>query len=100
MNKAKYWLKPVEEIRKLETMSPDEFCKMFVDVGKGHHIEGHKIEAAQMHLPDKKVTYGFGFKKHSNCFSHVWEFKHLVKIVYICDWLDYHGFDRPRWRPS
>ena len=81
-------------------MSSDEFCNMLNDTGNGHNIEGKKIEAAQMNLSGKKVTYGFGHKKNDGHFSHVWEFKQLVKIVYICDWLDYHGFERPKWKPQ
>jgi hypothetical protein len=86
-------------MKKLQDMYPDEFIKMFNDLGYGDRIKGKKIEAAQAHHPDRKETYGFGYKKPSGYLSQVWEFKDLVKNVRICDWLDYYGFERPKWRP-
>ena len=81
-------------------MSPPEFIQMFYDLGYSDKIQGKKIEAARIHHPDRKEVYGFGYKKPSGYFSQVWEFKSLVKNVFVCDWLDYHGFDRPRWKPN
>ena len=89
----------MSELRKLESMTPDEFRKMMCDIGKGHRVEKYdKITRAAVHVDPPKI-YGFlgWVNGEIKC---EWEFETLLKSPKVCDWLDYYGFDRPKWRPS
>ena len=89
----------MSELRKLETMTPDEFGKMMEDIGKESHFNGVDVITAAIVMVDPPIKVGFyGWCNESVVKS--WEFKRLVKSVKVCDWLDYYGFDRPKWRPA
>ena len=87
-------------LRSLQTMTLDEFKQMMNDIGKGYKIADYEcIEPMYIHLADKKMMYGFWCLTEGRK-EIVYEIKHLITKVPICDWLDHYGFARPKWTPQ
>lgn len=92
--------KAVEGKKGIHELTAADFAKMLHDIGKGHHLKGiDKVMQEFVHLPDGKKLYAFGgYKAGQKVVS--WELTRLLEIVKVCDWLDYYGYERPKWRPK
>lgn len=87
-------------MRSLQTMTTEEFNKMMHDIKKGHRLEhADQIKPLYINIKPKAMLYGFATYNCGKMLG-MYEFSHLVLNVRVCDWLDYHGFERPKWTPD
>ena len=78
---------------------PDEFRKMMIDIGKSHHFEGiDNITPAYVNTSPQKHIGFYGWKNGK--VKKEWSMDRLFENVKVCDWLDYHGYWRPKWIPE
>lgn len=89
----------MSELRKLESMTPDEFRKMMCDIGKESHFNGVDSITDAIIMTDPPKKEGFHGRRIGAVVKS-WPFNRLVESTKVCDWLDYYGFDRPKWRPA
>lgn len=84
--------------RSYKDLSADEFKRLMKDIGKEHHFDecDDVKEGFVMTNPPKKTGF-YGYKNGE--VRKEWPFNMLLKNVKVCDWLDYYGYDRPKWKP-
>lgn len=90
----------IPNVKGLESMSPYQFIQMMNDIGKAHRLEGiDEISVAIVHTKPNPKSVGFyGINKGKVVAE--WLAEKLYENVKVCDWLDFHGFYRPKWTPS
>lgn len=92
--------KTVKGKKGLQDLTAADFAKMLHDIGKWHRLEGiEKVIQEFVHLPEGKKLYAFGGYKGGQKVAS-WELTSLFENVKVCDWLDYYGYERPKWRPK
>lgn len=88
----------------LSNMQGHHYRRMIHDVkGEEYANRYADYKPQYAHLPDGKKLIGFGGYADSGANSKQMMSHDLVRMLadsVYCDWLDYHGFLRPKWMPD